>query len=53
MPELRDTVWTVLATKFELAARVDALVALINEEKSKSYAIGYQDGGRKVRPFGR
>ena len=49
MPELRDRVWTVLATKRELAQRVDALVDLINEEKAKSYGIGYSDGARKVR----
>lgn len=50
MPELRDRVWVVLATKRELAERVDALVDLINEEKAKSYGIGFQDGQRRS-PF--
>lgn len=49
--KLRDRVWVVLATKRELAERVDALVDLINDEKSKSYGIGYHDGGRKTSPF--
>lgn len=51
MPELRDSVWVVLVTKRELAQRVDALVDLINDEKAKSYGIGYQDGSRKTAPF--
>lgn len=51
MPELRDQVWTVLATKAELAERVDALVGLINDEKAKAYGIGYSDGTRKVGPM--
>lgn len=51
MAELRDRVWTVLATKSELTERVDALVDLINEEKAKSYGIGYQDGARRSAPF--
>jgi hypothetical protein len=45
---IRDRVWAVLATKRELAERVDALVDLLNDEKAKSYGIGYQDGARKM-----
>lgn len=47
MPAIRDRVWTVLASKRELPDRVDALVDLINDEKAKSYGIGYNDGARR------
>lgn len=45
---IRDKVWAVLATKRELAERVDALVDLINDEKGKSYGIGHNDGARRM-----
>jgi hypothetical protein len=51
MTSIRDKVWTVLASKRELTERVDALVDLLNEEKARSYGIGYHDGTRKVAPF--
>jgi hypothetical protein len=53
MPELRDRVWDVIHETSQLPtpSRIDRLVELINEEKSKSYGIGYQDGSRKVGPF--
>jgi hypothetical protein len=53
MPELRDRVWEVIHETAELPtpARIDRLVELINDEKAKSYGIGYQDGSRKVGPF--
>jgi len=50
MPEIRELVWVVLATKAELPDRVDALVDLINDEKAKSYGIGFQDGQRRKLP---
>lgn len=51
MPELRDRVWDVIHQTSELPtpARIDRLVELINEEKAKSYGIGYNDGVRKAR----
>jgi hypothetical protein len=53
MPELRDKVWEVLHSTADKPTpeRVDALVALVNEEKSKSYGVGFHDGTRKVGPF--
>lgn len=51
MPELRDKVWDVIHETAQLPtpARIDRIVELINEEKAKSYGIGFQDGARKVR----
>lgn len=51
MPELRDRVWDIIHQTAELPtpARIDRLVELVNEEKAKSYGIGFQDGARKVR----
>lgn len=51
MPELRDRVWDVIHETAQLTtpARIDRLVELINEEKAKSYGLGYQDGARKMR----
>lgn len=53
MPDIRDKVWEVLAETANATPRerVDAFVRLINEEKSKSYGIGFHDGTRKTRPF--
>lgn len=51
MPELRDRVWEIIHETSELPtpARIDRLVELVNEEKAKSYGIGFQDGARKVQ----
>lgn len=47
--QLRDRVWDALHRTAEQRTpdRVDTLVDLINEEKSKSYGLGYQDGQRR------
>lgn len=49
MPEIRDRVAGILAADKTDAERVDMLVRLIGDEKSKSYGIGYQDGQRRIR----
>lgn len=51
MPEIHDRVRATLAAAADKtdAERVDMLVRLIGDEKSKSYGIGYQDGQRRIR----
>lgn len=50
---VRDGVWSVLHETADRPTpeRVNALVRLINDEKAKSYNIGFHDGTRKVGPF--
>lgn len=51
MPELRDRVWDLIheTAQAPTPVRIDRIVELVNEEKSKSYGIGFQDGARKAQ----
>jgi hypothetical protein len=55
MPEIRDLVGRVLRETNDApaAVRIDRLVELVNDEKAKSYGIGFQDGQRRQNNLAR